>query len=170
MKKKIKKIRKTDSAILACFHSTYNIPTLINLIESSRGTRKQGKLCIYAMHLIELSERPSAITMVHKARNIGMPFWNKKQHDKKDQMVIAFEAYGHLSSVIVRPMTTISSLNFFGGCDDREALAYGMNEFLFREEEIVFNALELVNLEWVVEVTKGRRSEKNRSEMNGFRD
>ncbi|AES59653.2 hypothetical protein MtrunA17_Chr1g0156181 [Medicago truncatula] len=78
--------------------------------------------------------------MVHKARNNGMPFWNKKQHDNKDQMVIAFEAYGHLSSVNVRPMTTISSLNFFGGCDDREALAYGMNEFLFREEEIVFNA------------------------------
>lgn len=101
----------TELRILACFHSTYNIPTLINLIESSRGTRKRGKLCIYAMHLMELSERPSAITMVHKARNNGLPFWNKKQHDNKDQMVIAFQAYGHLSSVNVRSMTAISSLN-----------------------------------------------------------
>lgn len=98
----------TEFRVLACFHSTRNIPTLINLIESSRGTRKRGKLCIYAMHLMELSERPSAITMVHKARNNGMPFWNKRQ-DNEDQMVIAFQAYGHLSSVNVRPMTAISS-------------------------------------------------------------
>ncbi|XP_014521567.2 cation/H(+) antiporter 19-like [Vigna radiata var. radiata] len=97
----------TELRVLACFHSTYNIPTLINLIESSRGTRKRGKLCVYTMHLMELSERPSAITMVHTARNNGMPFWNKK-HDNKDQMVVAFQGYGHLSSVNVRPMTAIS--------------------------------------------------------------
>ncbi|XP_061340582.1 cation/H(+) antiporter 19-like [Gastrolobium bilobum] len=100
----------TELRVLACFHSTRNIPTLINLIESSRGTRKRGKLCIYAMHLMELSERPSAITMVHKARKNGMPFWNKI-HDDKDQMVIAFQTYGQLSSVNVRPMTAISPLN-----------------------------------------------------------
>ncbi|KAI5387866.1 cation/H(+) antiporter 19 [Lathyrus oleraceus] len=101
----------TELRILACFHSTWNIPTLVNLIESSRGTRKRGRLCIYAMHLMELSERPSAITMVHKARNNGLPFWNKKQGDNSDQMVIAFQAYGHLTSVNVRPMTAISSMN-----------------------------------------------------------
>ncbi|KAJ1406691.1 hypothetical protein SESBI_24915 [Sesbania bispinosa] len=106
----LRKDPDTELRVLACFHSTRNIPTLINLIESSRGTRKRGKLCIYAMHLMELSERPSAISMVHKARNNGMPFWNKKQ-DNEDQMVIAFQAYGHLSSVNVRPMTAISSLN-----------------------------------------------------------
>ncbi|XP_027333050.1 cation/H(+) antiporter 19 [Abrus precatorius] len=101
---------ETELRMLACFHSTRNIPSLINLIECSRGTRKRGKLCIYAMHLMELSERSSAITMVHKARKNGMPFWNKKQDDK-DQMIIAFQAYGKLSSVNVRPMTAISALN-----------------------------------------------------------
>ncbi|RDX87387.1 Cation/H(+) antiporter 19, partial [Mucuna pruriens] len=100
----------TELRMLACFHSTQNIPTLINLIESSRGTRKRGKLCVYAMHLMELSERPSAITMVHTARNNGVPFWNKK-HDNRDRMVIAFQAYGHLSSVNVRPMTAISAFS-----------------------------------------------------------
>ncbi|OIV99640.1 hypothetical protein TanjilG_17450 [Lupinus angustifolius] len=99
----------TELRVLACFHSTRNIPTLVNLIESSRGTRKKGKLCIYAMHLMELSERPSAITMVHKAHKNGLPFWNKKPYG--DQMVIAFQAYGQLSSVNVRPMTAISALN-----------------------------------------------------------
>lgn len=100
----------TELRMLACFHTTRNIPTLINFIESSRGTRKKGKLCIYAMHLMELSERSSAITMVHKARRNGMPFWNRKQ-DNKDQMIIAFQAYEKLSSVNVRPMTAISALN-----------------------------------------------------------
>lgn len=101
----------TELRILACFHSTRNIPTMINLIESSRGTKKRGRrLCIYAMHLMELSERSSAISMVHKARNNGLPFWNKRR-ENNDQMVIAFEAYQQLSSVSVRPMTAISALN-----------------------------------------------------------
>ena len=100
----------TELRMLICFHTSRNIPTLINLIESSRGIRKRGKLCIYAMHLVELSERSSAITMVHKARRNGMPFWNKKQDDK-DQMIIAFQAYEKLRSVNVRPMTAISALN-----------------------------------------------------------
>jgi hypothetical protein len=105
-----RKDNESELRVLACFHSTRNIPTLINLVESSRGTRKRGKLCIYAMHLMELSERSSAITMVHKARNNGMPFWNTKQNDE-DRMVIAFQTYGKLSSVNVRPMTAISALN-----------------------------------------------------------
>ncbi|CAK8563907.1 unnamed protein product [Lathyrus sativus] len=104
-----RKDRESELRVLACFHSTRNIPTLINLVESSRGTRKRGRLCIYAMHLMELSERSSAISMVHKARNDGMPFWNRKESDK-DQMVIAFQTYGKLSSVNVRPMTAISAL------------------------------------------------------------
>ncbi|CAL5199105.1 unnamed protein product [Lathyrus oleraceus] len=104
-----RKDRESELRVLACFHSTRNIPTLINLVESSRGTRKRGRLCIYAMHLMELSERSSAISMVHKARNDGMPFWNRKENDK-DQMVIAFQTYGKLSSVNVRPMTAISAL------------------------------------------------------------
>lgn len=100
----------TQLRILACFHSTRNIPTMINLIESSRGIRKRGGVGVYAMHLMELSERSSAISMVHKARSNGLPFWNKWRYDK-DHMVIAFEAYQQLSSVFVRPMTAISAFH-----------------------------------------------------------
>ncbi|KAG9460038.1 hypothetical protein H6P81_004546 [Aristolochia fimbriata] len=96
----------TELRILACFHSSRNIPTMINLIESSRGTRRRG-ITVYAMHLMELSERPSAISMVHKARLNGLPFWNKKRDDR-DHIVVAFEAYQQLSSVSIRPMTAIS--------------------------------------------------------------
>lgn len=100
----------TELRLLTCFHSTRNIPTLINLIESSRGTRRKGRLCVYSMHLMELSERSSAISMVHKARNNGLPFWNNKK-GSEDRMVIAFEAYHQLTSVTVRPMTAISDLH-----------------------------------------------------------
>ncbi|OWM63221.1 hypothetical protein CDL15_Pgr010621 [Punica granatum] len=101
---------ETELRMLLAFHSTRNIPTMINLIESSRGTRRKGRLCVYAMHLMELSERSSAISMVHKARRNGLPFWNKIRDDQ-DQMVIAFEAYQQLSAVTVRPMTAISALS-----------------------------------------------------------
>lgn len=97
--------------VLACFHNSRSLPTMINLIESSRGTGRRG-LTVYAMHLVELSERPSAIAMVHKARSNGLPIWNKKRlSDATDYIVVAFEAYQQLSSVSVRPMTAISDLS-----------------------------------------------------------
>nr|CAB3466531.1 unnamed protein product [Digitaria exilis] len=94
--------------VLACFHSNRSIPTLLNLVEASRGTRR-GKLTMYAMHLVELSERSSAITMVHRARRNGLPFFNSSGDD--NQMVVAFEAFQQLSSVRVRAMTAISDLD-----------------------------------------------------------
>ncbi|KAJ8620359.1 hypothetical protein MRB53_028888 [Persea americana] len=101
--------RETELRVLACFHSNRNIPTMINLIESSRGTRRHG-ITVYAMHLMELSERSSAISMVHKARRNGLPFWNKKRSNH-DHIVVAFQAYQQLSSVSIRPMTAISHLS-----------------------------------------------------------
>jgi len=97
--------------ILTCFQSTRNIPTLINLMEASRGIGKREGLRVYAMHLMELSERSSAILMVHKARKNGMPFWNKSQDSDPNQIVVAFEAFQHLSQVSIRPTTAISAMS-----------------------------------------------------------
>ncbi|KAL3844526.1 hypothetical protein ACJIZ3_001929 [Penstemon smallii] len=104
---------KTNSQLrlLTCFHSTRSIPTLINLMEASRGTENSGRLLVYAMHLKELSERSSSILMVHKARKNGLPFWNKGKDSDPNQIVIAFEAFQHLSQVTVRPTTAISTLS-----------------------------------------------------------
>lgn len=97
--------------ILVCFHSSRNIPSIINLLEASRGTEKREVLRVYAMHLMELSERSSAILMVHKARRNGLPFWNKGQQSDQNHVVVAFEAFHQLSRVLVRPMTSISSMS-----------------------------------------------------------
>lgn len=96
--------------ILVCFHGARNIPSVINLIEASRGTQKHDALSVYAMHLKELSERSSSILMVHKARRNGLPFWNKARHAGSDHVIVAFEAYQKLSQVSVRPMIAISSV------------------------------------------------------------
>ncbi|XP_014519969.1 cation/H(+) antiporter 18 isoform X1 [Vigna radiata var. radiata] len=96
--------------ILACFHGARNIPSMINLIEASRGIQKRDDLCVYAMHLKEFSERSSSILMVHKARRNGLPFWNKGSHSPSNHVIVAFEAYRQLSQVSIRPMTAISSM------------------------------------------------------------
>ncbi|KAK4276046.1 hypothetical protein QN277_019038 [Acacia crassicarpa] len=96
--------------VLSCFHSARSIPSMINLIESSRGTQKRDALCVYAMHLKEFSERSSSILMVQKARKNGLPFWNKSHHADSDHVIVAFEAYQQLSQVSVRPMIAISSM------------------------------------------------------------
>ncbi|PON43858.1 DNA-directed DNA polymerase [Parasponia andersonii] len=101
----------TELRILACFHSIRNIPSMINLIEASRGTEKKERLCVYAMHLMELTERSSAIQMVHKARKNGLPFWDKGHRSDSDQIIVAFEAFQQLSRVSIRPMTAISAIS-----------------------------------------------------------
>lgn len=103
-----RKNMNSELRIMACFHGSRNIPTLINVVETSRGTRCR-RLILYAMHLMEFSERPSVIYMVNKVRRNGLPFWNKR--DNADRMVVAFEAYRQLSAVSVRPMTAISDLD-----------------------------------------------------------
>ncbi|KAL2347997.1 hypothetical protein Fmac_001997 [Flemingia macrophylla] len=96
--------------VLACFIGSRNIPSMINLIEATRGVQKRDALCVYAMHLKELSERSSSILMVHKARRNGLPFWNKGQHADSNHVIVAFEAYRQLSQVSIRPMIAISSM------------------------------------------------------------
>ncbi|KAJ3669572.1 hypothetical protein LUZ60_011522 [Juncus effusus] len=112
----VERATETDSEfrVLACFHTSRNIPTLINVIESSRGTRRR-RLTVYAMHLVELSERSSAISMVQRARQNGMPFWNKLGKASAggggEMVEVAFKAYQQLSSVSIRPMTAISHIS-----------------------------------------------------------
>jgi len=104
--RKIQRDKPDKLRIVACVHGARNIPAMINLIEASRGVGKHA-LRLYIMHMVELSERSSAIMMVHKARKNGRPFWNRNR-SQQDQIVVAFEAYGKLSKVTVKPMIAIS--------------------------------------------------------------
>ncbi|KAF9588930.1 hypothetical protein IFM89_017609 [Coptis chinensis] len=85
---KHRKIQRKDTntqfRILACFHSSRNIPTMINLIEASRGTER--------------------------GRRNGLPFSSKLNQSDKDHVVVAFESFQQLSNVCIRPMKAISSM------------------------------------------------------------
>ncbi|KAL5710952.1 Cation/H(+) antiporter 20 [Ranunculus cassubicifolius] len=103
---------KKELRVLACVHGSSNVPSLINLIESTRGGTKKSPLKLYVMHLVELTERSSSIVMARRVRKNGLPFWNQgRKCDSLDRVAVAFQAYGQLGRVSVRPMTAISSLS-----------------------------------------------------------
>ncbi|OVA06730.1 Cation/H+ exchanger [Macleaya cordata] len=153
---KNKTIERKDASsqlrILSCFHSTKNIPTMINLIEASRGSGRQEGLCVYALHLTELSERSSAILMVHKARKNGLPFWNKGRKDS-DHIVVAFEAFQQLCHVSIRPMTSISAMSNMHEdiCTSAESKKVAMIILPFHKHQRVDGALETTRTDfrWV---------------------
>ncbi|KAI3907954.1 hypothetical protein MKW98_003599 [Papaver atlanticum] len=138
--------------ILACFHSTKNIPTMINLIEASRGSGRPEGLCVYALHLTELSERSSAILMVHKARKDGLPFWNKGRKDS-DHIVVAFQTFEQLSHVSVRPLTSISAMSSMHEdiCNSAESKKAAIIILPFHKHQRIDGALETTrtDLRWV---------------------
>ncbi|KAK3227959.1 hypothetical protein Dsin_007821 [Dipteronia sinensis] len=143
----------TELRILACFHSSRNIPSMINLIEASRGIEKKEGICLYAMHLMELSERTSAIPMVHKARKNGIPFWNKGKRSDSDQIVVAFEAFRQLSHVSIRPMTAISAMHdlYDDICGSAERKGVAMIILPFHKHQRIDGVMEMTRNEfrWV---------------------
>ncbi|KAK9290150.1 hypothetical protein L1049_008316 [Liquidambar formosana] len=81
-----------DLRILACVRGPGNVPSLINLIESTRTTNK-SLLKLYVMQLVELTDRSSSIVMVQRARKNGFPFSNRLQRGElRDQVATAFKA------------------------------------------------------------------------------
>ncbi|KAK4480947.1 hypothetical protein RD792_011807 [Penstemon davidsonii] len=106
------RLQSTDELrILACIHGHGNIPSLINLIESTRSTNKASRLKLYVMHLIELTERSSSIILVQRLRKNGLPFINRlRRGELHDRVADAFQANGQLGRVTVRPTTSISML------------------------------------------------------------
>ncbi|WCJ39568.1 Cation/H(+) antiporter 18 [Euphorbia peplus] len=151
---KYRTIERKDSnsqlRILTCFHSYRNIPTMINLIEASRGTEKRQGLSVYALHLMELSERTSSILMVHKARKNGLPFWNKLQQSDSNQVVVAFEAFRQLSHVVIRPMTAISAMHNIHEdiCTTAERKRVAMIILPFHKHQRLDGALETTRTEF----------------------
>jgi hypothetical protein len=98
--------------ILACVHTTGNVPSLISLVDSIRSPKRSPSLKLYVMLLVELSDRSSSIMMARRTRKNGFPFINRFHQGtgRQDQIAAAFEAYGKVSGVNIRHSTAISSL------------------------------------------------------------
>ncbi|CAN1275149.1 Cation/H(+) antiporter 20 [Linum perenne] len=96
--------------ILACIHGSRNVPSLINLIDSATTAATKTTLQIFAMQLVELTDRSSSIMMVHRARRNGLPFIDC--FTRPGRIEAAFNAYCHVSGTVsVHNSTAISALH-----------------------------------------------------------
>ncbi|KAF5750092.1 putative Na(+)/H(+) antiporter [Tripterygium wilfordii] len=96
-----------ELTVLVCIHTPRNVPTIINLLEASHATRK-SPICVYILHLVELTGRASAMLIVHNTRKSGRPALNRTQA-QSDHIINAFENYEqHSGCVSVQPLTAIS--------------------------------------------------------------
>ncbi|KAF6155296.1 hypothetical protein GIB67_019822 [Kingdonia uniflora] len=96
-----------EMRMLACIHTPRNVPTIINLLEASHPSKKSS-MCVYALHLVELTGRASAMLIVHNTRKSGRPALNRTQA-QSDHIINAFENYEqHVGGVSVQPLTAIS--------------------------------------------------------------
>ncbi|KAI5067140.1 hypothetical protein GOP47_0017668 [Adiantum capillus-veneris] len=98
---------ESELRVLACVYGMPNVHAIINLVEASRGTRKRP-LCLYILHLLELTERPSSLM---KFQMIGSHNDQNAHSGDHDSVVLAFEAFGQLSKVNVKAMTALSSFD-----------------------------------------------------------
>lgn len=93
--------------VLVCIHTPRNVPTIINLLEASYPTKK-SPICVYVLHLVELTGRASAMLIVHNTRKSGRPALNRTQA-QSDHIINAFENYEqHANCVSVQPLTAVS--------------------------------------------------------------
>ncbi|KAH7833856.1 hypothetical protein Vadar_010480 [Vaccinium darrowii] len=98
---------EAELRVLVCIHTPRNVPTIINLLEASHPTKK-SPICIYILHLVELTGRASAMLIVHSTRKSGRPALNRTQA-QSDHIINAFENFEqHVGCVSVQPLTAIS--------------------------------------------------------------
>ncbi|KAF8101866.1 hypothetical protein N665_0201s0175 [Sinapis alba] len=99
--------------ILACVHSPRDVPCIIKLVESF-GT-SNGSVTLYVMHLMELTDRPSSVSMVQRTRRNGVPFiYRLCKGRSRDEIEDAFSIYEQVRDqkqrVKIRHLKSVSEL------------------------------------------------------------
>lgn len=101
--------RESELRILTCIHSPINVPSIINLLQASHPSRK-SPICVYVLHLVELTGRTSAMLIVHNtATNPNPNAGGAEPHS--DHIISAFqnlELNNASGGVSVQPLTAIS--------------------------------------------------------------
>lgn len=132
--------------IVVCVHTPRNVPTIISLIEVSNPT-KRSPICVYALHLVELTGRASAMLIVHNARKSGRPALNRVQA-QSDHIINAFENYEQTAEcVMIQTVTAISPYSTMHEdicnlADDKQAL---MVIIPFHKQQTVDGGMEVTN-------------------------
>ncbi|KAM3708686.1 hypothetical protein ACB098_02G116200 [Castanea mollissima] len=132
--------------VLVCIHNPRNVPTIINLLEASHPT-KRSPICIFALHLVELTGRASAMLIVHNTQKSGRQALNRTQA-QSDQIINAFENYEqHADCVSVSPLTAISPYSSMHEdiCNLAEDKRVGLIIIPFHKQQTVDGGMEATN-------------------------
>ncbi|KAI3987246.1 hypothetical protein MKX01_031730 [Papaver californicum] len=60
---------KSELRILACVYNQENVPSILHFLEATNPITKDSLVCIYALHLVELVGRATALLIEHKQQN-----------------------------------------------------------------------------------------------------
>ncbi|KAK7399372.1 hypothetical protein VNO78_10554 [Psophocarpus tetragonolobus] len=96
--------------VLVCIHTPRNVPTMINLLDASNPTKK-SPICIYVLHLTELTGHATAVLVVHNNHpsNSDQTCSNNRTQAQADHINNAFENYvQNAPNISVQPLTIIS--------------------------------------------------------------
>ncbi|CAN6327829.1 unnamed protein product [Urochloa humidicola] len=95
--------------MLACVHTTRNVPSIISLLELSNPT-KRSPIFIYALHLVELTGRASNMLAAHhSASNQSSRNTNAGAAGASDHIFNAFESYEEsVGGVSIQALTAVS--------------------------------------------------------------
>lgn len=132
--------------VLVCVHTPRNVPTIINLLEASHPT-KRSPICIYVLHLVELTGRASAMLIVHSTRKSGRPALNRTQA-QSDHIIHAFENFEqHAGFVSVNPLTAISPYSTMHEdiCNVAEDKRVALIIIPFHKQQTVDGGMEATN-------------------------
>ncbi|KAE9608685.1 putative cation/H+ exchanger, rossmann-like alpha/beta/alpha sandwich [Lupinus albus] len=133
--------------VLVCIHSPRNVPTMINFLEASNPTKK-SPICVYVLHLVELSGRTSAMLIVHNSRKPDYPALNRTEA-QSDHIINAFENYEqHASFVSVQPLTAISPYSTMHDdiCNLAEDKRVSLIIVPFHKQQTVDGGMEATNM------------------------
>ncbi|KAB5561173.1 hypothetical protein DKX38_006130 [Salix brachista] len=93
--------------ILACFQNFRNVSGMISLIDSSNATR-ESPLTVFALHLVELTGRASAMLIVHSTGKSSSSTKHGRKNSHSEKIVAALETYQTLNdSVNIQALTAM---------------------------------------------------------------
>ncbi|KAK7247584.1 hypothetical protein RIF29_42469 [Crotalaria pallida] len=99
--------RDAELRVLVCVHTPRNVPTMINLLEASNPTKK-SPICVYVLHLVELTGHASALIIAHNTMKPDHPAINRPQ-TPSDHIINAFENFEQQAAFVsVQPLTAVS--------------------------------------------------------------
>ncbi|XP_057418980.1 cation/H(+) antiporter 15-like isoform X2 [Lotus japonicus] len=148
-KRRTIQVSKSDAEfrVLVCVHTPRNVPTMINLLEASNPTKK-SPICVYVLHLVELSGRTSAMLIVHNTAKAEQPALHKSDA-QTDHVITPFENYERRANFVsIQPLTAISPYSSMHEdiCNVAEDKRVSLIIIPFHKQQTVDGEMEATNM------------------------